>query len=604
MSIYNQIIKLQKTSKFIADAFQIYYNKFEYSGFSGIQPYLSNEIIKSLRLINSDIAPLFDVKDIESVFNTYYYLINQYNILTRVIDIFNANQINLTKQGSSTSSGLTITLTYIKDLIQVLANANYTYELYKAEINSDDLINKIIAELSLDNITIDSINLINDVYLKYCKEHRGHLIINLYVKILYQINQISNDKEIVNGVSKIVEALKSQVLKIDEKILVNLRNISNQNRDANIIQKLIQLYNMIPANLSLPLNDIISANFKNIDSNDIGLICKMISNEKRFGFIIIRKIINKPLEYNIWTLIDGQYLENNNLVQPTTVGLNDVILNRCKTIRSFESVERGGENLQIFNQEFSENMSNNYYYLLETLDGINYRFLIPWSIEKKNISYYFPAAWLNNINNPEHSPSCRIESYNTIIANEICKSLHKPFVTMDILSRDEVQKEESYWKSLRNRIKYQILNDFTDLFTELGSVNINNLTSTILNDSLYKSALKHITENIELDNISSNINLDLVNQVQIELTSSYFYDLSNIQKGFRRDVENLYRKEYYKKVEHIVNSYQILEVKNKILEVLNVIMDEVLERFVNRRSGIYLSIQKKFDILNKTLLRT
>lgn len=196
------------------------------------------------------------------------------------------------------------------------------------------------------------------------------------------------------------------------------------------------------------------------------------------------------------------------------------------------------------------------------------------------------------------------------------KHIHQPYVSMEMLSRTEVQQEESYWKSLRNKIKEKIINDITDLFLDLKEsekITAKTIDHILFNPNIYRSALNHITDNIELDNLNKVFHedqskdstlLEKLEQTKIELTFSYFYDISIIQKSMKKDAENIYTKEYQQKIENILKQNNSnLYIKNETIKIFGQILDEILEKFVNRKSGIYLSIQKKFDLLSKTLLK-
>lgn len=612
-----QLIKFRDLSKSVADAFQLYVNKLEYTGFSGFEPYLSEEIINNIKYVSqSTILSSYNKNNklkMEDIFDIYSEIMTHYQKLHKTLEILQNNRVNLSKQGSYTSSGSTLTLTYIKDLNETYEKIYYIFQSYKTEIQSLSLIHAILDEFndkSLQNISIKEIENLNNIYFIYVNKNQGDLVIEIYINILHKIiidnTGTQPGKEIIKYVNKSVEKIKSQVLDTEDIL-------DDHNKLTNTVQNLIQMHNLVPDSMSIPLSELLTILGIETSDYDFDKISKTISKDKKFGFIIINKIIKNPLEYNLWTLFSKEYLENKKLLQPVEVGLNSVILERCKTIIPMTNNDLTNipkDIIEIYNKEFeNKETDSNFYYVIETLDGKNYRFLTPWNVDRnKHISvYHIPSSWLDNIDNKKISPSKRIESYNNIINQEITKSLQKPYVTMELMNREEVQKEETYWNTLRNRIKILILEDFVNLFTEkfMNNENKEKITSDkisklILNDNLYKSALNHITENIELDNVGNISNLG--NQFQIELTLSYFYDLSNIQRTFKKDVDNIYKKEYQKKILTILSENKLFLIKNKLSEIYSLILDEILEKFINRKSGIYLSIQKKFTILNKTLL--
>src|SRR6185437_4437958 len=353
----------------------------------------------------------------------------------------------------------TLTLTYIKDISEAYESIYHIYRSYKTEVLSLDL-HIFLNEIKMINISISEIEKINQIYFGYVAESEGSLVIQLYSRILHKIildnTGLEKGKEVIKYVSTSIEKLKTQILETPE-----IKNVSDQNKMNNTVQNLIQMHNLVPTSMSMPLSDLISklgidSSFKNNLEKYLENISKiLLSKDKKIGFIVLTKIINRPLEYNFWTLFDKEYLENKNLIQSTDVGLNQKVLERYQTIVPAKQTQEIKDSVVIIpaSAEVKE------YYIIETIDGINYRFLTPFSGLAT-----IPASWFENILNKEYSPSRRLELYNINLDQEILNHLSKPLISMDILTREEVQKEENYWRSLRNKIKIQIINHFTDLF--------------------------------------------------------------------------------------------------------------------------------------------
>lgn len=587
--------------------FESYFGKLEFLGFSGYEPYLSKEIKSNLIYIKeSTILSQFIAKPskkFNKIFIVYGEISHITKLLKRIMDIYNKNQFKLSKEGSRSSSGSTITVAYLKNVVDSYQILIMIEQDYKMMAESIELIQDIIEYIGHDNLlmTIDKIDEINDIYYKYVKSNIGDNVIKLYSRLLHEIILInSNNKEVVKHINKTTEILKSEVLKSDDKTL-NFK----QNYKVNTVQNLIQMNNLIPVSMSMPISDIykilgISVSEKSLE---LGLkkASKLLKSDKNFGFIVINKIIKKPIEYNFWSLSDKKYLETNNLLQAYDLGLNEKSIKRYQTITPLpESIGKDdiSDKILIINSEFGN--TDNYFYILETLDGINYRFLTMYN----GSIYYMPAEWFKNIDDKKLTPSNRLESYNNIICQEIMTTINDPYITMDILDKNEI-KEELYWKKLRYKIKEDIMKDFTELITDkiIQKMNITDIENILFDKQLYRFALNHITNNIELESMNklTEKKSEIIDRARIELTLSYFYDINSIQRSLRKDVENIYRKEYYNKVLSITNS-SIFVLKNKLTEIFDHILNEVLEKFVNRKSGIYLSIQKKFDLLTKTLL--
>jgi hypothetical protein len=92
-----------------------------------------------------------------------------------------------------------------------------------------------------------------------------------------------------------------------------------------------------------------------------------------------------------------------------------------------------------------------------------------------------------------------------------------------------------------------------------------------------------------------------------EIFFSYFRDIDKIQKNFQNDIKEIYNKEYLDKMESAIGNGVVPESKyalviNKVIVILEEIYLAVLEKYINRKSSIYLTINKKMEILKKTFV--
>lgn len=584
--------------KIINENFKQYLDKLEISGFSGTEPYLFREINKLMEM--PKIPEYKD--DLEYYFEIVNIINQQFLNYFRIMTIFQENKININRQGSITSSGATLTQNYISDLILRLIDLENIFNHFRNLIQSNEL-NSGISNILLNKIEdfIQFINRINGLYKKYVDQNQGKNVIGLFINLLSKIINLntgnSEGKIVIKYVNLLLENLKTEVLYTDD-----IKNIGTQNKSNNAIQRLVQLFDLVPYNLSVSLEKIIEK--LNVQAGTLDQAMKILSSgTKKFGYILISNITKNPLDYNFWGLVDQNYLEKNNLIQPENSGISPTLIKRYETIIPLKPMETKQEFIKTFDQEFIKSSpENNYFYIFETIDGLNYRILVPWNVFSGEPILYVPAIWFENI---DRAPSRRVECYNLILESEILKNLEEPIISLAVMNTEELIKTENYWKSLRNKIKNEMINDFNILFTreiietdvKLSYKRVENL---ILDDYLYKMALNHITDNIELDNVEKTNSSEILEQFKIELNMSYFRDLANIQKSFKRDVENLYKKDFIRKFENLIKSGdKDLVIKNRASVLFGEILEEVLERFINKKSSIYITIENKFEILSK-----
>lgn len=619
LSLIDLIKKYRDDAKNIANSFQSYYADLEYTGFFGMEPYLSIEISKTIKSIKEDtriseiIEKISESEDFSLIFEIYSLLISQYFSLLRIMQIYEKYKVDVNKithsYSSTSSSSSSLTINKAKIIVKKFLEISELWNTYNAELKSISLLNAIIKHISkkLEKKVLEDIKEINELYISYLEKQQGYLVIDLYRFLLDNIIRNSENTpseiKITKLVNKYLEKLKTEVLDTEK-----IKDIGSQNKKLNVVQNIIQMHNLTPTGISKPLSQIFrELNIKkdNIEP-DFDKIAKILSDSdtKKFGFIIIKALMKNPLEYNIWNLIDKNVIYKNKLFQSPDAGLNKIVIDRFKTIIQLEN-HGGKDELLIFNKSFGEDVNQNFYYILETIDNLNYRFLTLWSDSK-----LIPAHWFNNIDNKEFSPSRRLELYNILLNTEIEKHIQMPLAEFTVLNREESIKDENYWKALREKIANQIVKDVVDLFDEQfidnkdNKMSVSKITNVMINPLIFKRALMHITENIELDTIHdlhNNISPEIIKQFQTELTLSYFHDLSQIQHNLEKDTTNIFYQNYHKKIEPYLNNAPIF-VKNKISEMYHAVLDEVLEKYINKHSSIYLSIQKKFYILSKTII--
>jgi hypothetical protein len=246
--------------------------------------------------------------------------------------------------------------------------------------------------------------------------------------------------------------------------------------------------------------------------------------------------------------------------------------------------------------------SKNYYYVLETVDGQNYHYLVPYFSNTK----YFPAAWIANVMRESATPSHRLRAYNMIFEDELLGGLREPFVEYTQMTREEVQRDETYWQSLRNFISRTLLDYLKTEIEAWESFSLNKLQSLLSGDKFYKLVVETITGKIEEELDLGTASPDQIFQCGMELYMSYFRDIDKIRRGFRNDLLRVY-KEHYESLEKQLGGDKIPESKvsmarHQVLKLIGELLKEILEKYINRRSNVYLSIERKSEILQKTLL--
>jgi hypothetical protein len=588
-----------------AEVFKLYFDKLESTGFSGADPYLAEKVTNALQSVIGDTKltraisalknPSF--KDAFHVFGMYHdYGAEIYEVYQVILQ----NKLDLSKEGTYTSSGTTLTTSYLQALMEIYGNAMEVYQRWHVELDAPNLHTVLIKYLP--TVTkLKEVEEITDLYLSYVQKQRGDRVIDLYAALLQTIidthTKPDGNREIMKYVIRTLEKIKTQVLEMP-------RTAGMQNREVNTIQHLVQCYNLVPDGPSRPLEDLITElgvepptikaplNMARL-TTILNQVAKLLSKpDKTYGFIVWHKVIKHPMEHNLWGLMDPIYISNHKLDQSPELGINAKLIERTRTLRTLDDPEELPKSSEIIvcKKEFTPK-SERFFYILESLDTINYRFLVPWQLNPHNRILHVPEAWVENIPNVKYTPSLRLESYNMVLNAEILKSLQKPLVTPT--ARDELRKDELYWKNTRLKIKRKAVELLKKMFEDVEHPKY----EQIARKSFYEDLILEITDLIQVENIHKLPTGIIREQLDGELLLSYNRELDRLRRNLQRDIDNIYKRDYQKKLGSTPS-------KSKLIETIELILDEVLETYINRRSNIYLTIDAKFAILEKTLLKS
>jgi hypothetical protein len=640
--------------------FRAYLAKLNYSGFSGVEPKIYSEVSENLQSIADGTKPAKLLLKKEKPFQLFHLLNKHYHHLRDTRDIFRNNRIDISKQGTRTST-TTLTHNYIVELNDLFQSCEYEFGSLIPIDDDTEIIEQIYKWIRVESAA--DLDKYREEYHKYFVKGDGQLVIAFYSYILQQTITQQTDGSLVKKIIEDVEELRTEAL-------VHGAKFSKRQNATNPIQIMVQRFNLIPDGTNRSLANI----FEELSIVDFASGAASLSSaSKKIGFIVIAKLVPRPIEYNIWTLIDQNYLEKNGLIQTAEAGVNATSLKKGRTIAEMvqhgsrgsikfiepakfgkgegkriqewiemrkgrnkkgakeegveegveegieegveegveegieegieEGVEEGtkkGKEKEKEKEKGKEKESKdetrikNFYYVIETLDNENYHFLVPWSSNAKLI----PAAWVRGIK--RDAPSHKLAAYNQLLEFEVMKYVREPFVQLDHLSRDEIHREEAYWNGLRTSLKNTIL-DYLQRTIPWASISSAKVEKIIGGKSLSKEIVKIITEKISVDSLGVMENNKL-RQARIEIYLSYYRDIDKIEKKFQHDMLELYRNNTRLAREVGVTSDSKLSmVKNVIIAELGKIIDEVLVSYVNRRSNIYLNIDKKIELMNKTL---
>jgi hypothetical protein len=582
-----------KDARDIATAMGVYMNKLNMTGFSGAFPYLEDVINENIKYVSSatkigKLVNLFtDPIDTKNVLENAFAFVNEImkirTMLHEVLDIFIKHQINPSQEGSQTTTGSTITQSHINDLYEMLSDLREIMDSYLPRSQIDEL-RETFADITLTHVqdskdeyyTKETARRITDEYEKYSSKGQGNNVVLFYQTLMEHIIERNtghpDGAKVVRMVMKLIEGLKTVAVASPR-----LQLIGNGNKKNNTVQRLIQMNNIKPSETMKPLPDaLFDLIGVKVKSTDIAKACKVAStNEKKVGLIIMRKVSKNPMVHYIMPLIDKKTVTERKLFQSSDAGVNRMLYERTLTIAPLPTNAKASDSIDVYDGEHSGS-DLDVFYILETIDGVNYRPLSPYDIDSEN--YAIPAAWVRNIPVFDKTPSRRMCGYNETLNDVILSHLKKPLVDMDFMSRDEIRKAEIKWKNIRENIRSGIKEKFRDKLKTKAS-----LTNLLASAQLQSHMLLAITQELDdVDRVRNDVYYE-------EMSLSYLKDLQDIQRRMGRDLVNIYQKDFATK-------------SGNLVKVFDDVLEAVLNKYINNKSNIFLTIRFKSELLEKTLL--
>lgn len=590
--------------KNVAELFKTYYDKLEYTKFSGSRPYETELILKHIKFVQTlnisikDELFLESVKAdlhtvlafLDSIFKYYNTIKEGYLKLKEVYDIYaNYDIESYTIYSSSFSSSAG---SYIQGLLEAYENLVNVWDAFSSKSESG-IIEQMFIDKIMTVIDVSSEKTLAHIKSIYDKTKNRLAMIDLYGGILRRILDTAEPALLQGGVQKYITNLIEELK--DEILPVQARETSNRKPT---IQTLIQRYRLIPDGPSRPLDKLIQ-DLCNIQidgkldaTSNLKKVATMISKKRKYGFVIFAKITPQPIENNIWLLTDSMYLQRNKLMQPSSAGLNNIILQKSETIHKLDFSEVTKNVLKdgiYYVDNFGEKGENSFYYVLETLDGVTFRILYPWyiSIFAKEKIYEIPAHMLPDFTDTKKScPYPRIETYNKLLNNEILAHLQKPYIQTELQSKLEKKQIEIKWDVIRRKIARNMMEDYRELFDKTIATR-DNILGLVLHPDIFSNALNYI---IESSGIKSGANL--------EIYMSALGSLNNMRQNMKRDMEKIYKDTYQDKIWKLLESGgSKISTSIKIVDALEDVLMEMLENQISEKSNIFALIQQKALLL-------
>ena len=493
--------------------------------------------------------------------------------------------------------------------------------------NNTARLNNILRDLDITNMfsnqIVKNLKTINkkqleklaEVYLSFVSKNNGKNVINLYIMSLHNaldsIVGTKGSREIVQYINELLEHVKDEVLETENyKKLVKTYN--QKNIKANSVQFLVQKCDLVPACEYMPLDNVLKKiGINKITGSTVDAklknASKVISSaSKKYGFIFIKKISKNPFHHSIDPLVSTKYIHIHGLMDLAISGINEKTIKRTNTITALNTSSETNsstiDSITVVNEIFT-NKSENFYYIIQTLDNNNYEILIPWGFEKSRLDV--PEDFIN----PHDPVSKRIEKYNVILDNELIKNLKEPMVPA-MGSRIEMKLEDSYWKGVVGRIKNMIMPIYKEQLTKLSgnSITITRLSNMINNTDMTEAIIEKISDVAKDDMIKKIGKLpnDIVikRQFDNEIQMSFLVEMDKIIRKLPGRMGDIWKEEVEPKIiKRLGRSFTLNPTNiNNLMEPIGNVLRDTLKIYINRKTGVFIAIRNKLELLSKTLL--
>jgi hypothetical protein len=481
---------------------------------------------------------------------------------------------------------------YILETETILHDMNKKYILFK---NGNDQINMQIIDIFAD-ILMNWITSEIDIFicLKYIQNSFETYIesIHLYANIMQKIILTQTGESMFLAL-KLLE--KSKTLILSKIQCFNVYKGKNSDIYDN---PLISTFGLIPICESNNLQNIIQNATKTMFSSKLKESnLSNIAKKLKIGIIIFYKVVKNPIEFSLWKLLIAP---ENKLLDPTN-GINNETIKRFKTI--FYTAEES-QTKHAFKWDFDIKYYGisdvNNFLILDTLDGLKYRILLPWKSRNPDINtilpkYRIPFILLNYIKN-KNTITTRLDNYNQIMI----KKAQSTMFLDSIVNFDKIEKISHIYESkyLRHSLYNEIKLEYDELVSNKEDIkNLVQFSDLIHSDNIYDKFTEVILNYYnEYIGINQSL-LDKLNFPYSEILVTFLSYLRNLTIDFKKEIHTQYLHSESSLNANIFTDISNSEKLSKLNKVFENILLTTLNTIITDETNIYQTALKKYQML-------
>jgi hypothetical protein len=547
-------------------------------------------------------SPILDDKNVSFekgfhlVFDLYHRLQNFYLSIDNIYIAFNQTYLSAPNIDTDVYSK-----TYKLETQDYLNKLKLQYNTFIRTHTADDiLIIQALSEILLKLFTVKhlqekiepddvvaSIKYIRSVFYQFKNT------VSLYAKFIQRLMDVLytksyDGKQIIIKIMDIIE---------DDKDFFISGNIGNtygkKHKSIHLTNPPLKRFGLLPVTDLMPINKLTNIILEKPTSG--GIVFQQYAKRENVGFIIISRVVYHPMEYNIRPLIVKKLSAD--LTQPKEYGVTKKIVDRFNNIKQIETPNiKWDFNYKIVGDYKNSDVKN--MYVIETLDGKNYRALAPWvystkfSIVKHKLEQFI--KYITNDNMPD-----RISNYQAV---SIKQSIPNMFLyrqlSTDILKENS---KEIDTQMIRNDLYLKVFSLIQDLINRDYNKGVNVIGNIQINEIIHNNCIRDIFISVILNYYSagtesvSSQNYNAGKFPFSELLSSYMKDIHNISQRFMKELHDGYNRN---PIKESVFQKPVNERTEYIIDQLKKILVKVIHTIVNNKDNIYVTLNYKYLLLN------
>lgn len=522
------------------------------------------DVSENLNELNASAKKLDDLekkeKEEKYSFRTFHLWGSSLHIITDILDYLDDILQRYSKNLLFNKSD-----TYIKAVEELYDMIQASYNTYKLQTRPLDI--KIMEGIKYDNNSVAGVEELTKQLDKY------PFAVSLYAYLVQDI--LHECKDECDQILNIVETAKNKVLYDSNK--ANTAHLYRNNPH-------LKTFGLTPLSGSRPLAELTKEVFDSSKS------LSGIATEKNACIIVVNKVINKPIEFSLWNLIEWDLI--NKYSQGDEAGVNAKMIEKFDTLRFHEVKKAQKWN---FNVEYHGDIESSSFYVLENLGADRYRILKHTVGKRTRIKKEEMPPFIEHVKNKGVSKNnTRISTYNDIHERKIVENMFLPMkFDVEKINYQSQIVDPTY---LRNIIYMRLVNQFTSEYTDKVKSNAD-VGKLIHSPELYKIFDSIVIEQYDIYTFKNKENVSSF--PFSETLKTFLAQLAYLSTQFAKDIHDEF---VATKIDQKIYDPKEGEGKKHYLTTMfENILKKVLNKIITSENNIYQSLIYKTSLLKLSI---